>query len=171
MSIEYLAKQLGANEKIQYESRQHWVFLVTRIFWGVAIAAIIFVLVLLLDTSWATDVSWIPWLYLLALIPLVQVLWRVLLWRARVYVVTNRRVARVAGVLNKNVKDSSLEKVNDVILAQSMFGRLLGYGTIEILTASEQGLNLMKMLRDPVTFKTAMVNAKESFEHEFGHSS
>ena len=46
-------------------------------------------------------------------------------------------------------------------MTQSFFGRLFNYGDIEILTASELGVNLFKSISDPVGFKTAMLNAKE----------
>ncbi len=69
------------------------------------------------------------------------------------------------------MSDSSLEKLTDVILTQSLFGRMLGYGTIEILTAaSSAGVNDLKQIAQPMEFKTAMVNAKEELEQEFGGS-
>jgi GTP-binding protein LepA len=69
--------------------------------------------------------------------------------------VTNRRVIQVSGVLGKNVMDSSLEKVNDVKMSQSFLGRMFGYGDIQILTASELGVDLYHQINDPVGFKTA----------------
>jgi uncharacterized membrane protein YdbT with pleckstrin-like domain len=170
MSIEYLQKQLGTNERILRSVRQHWVFLIRRAVWDIVAFIAIFVVVYLLG-RWTPEQAWLKWGYVLLLIPAAVFGWRFLQWRQKVYVVTNRRVARVAGVINKNVKDSSLEKVNDVVLNQSLFGRMLGYGNIQILTASELGLNRMLMLAGPVEFKTAMVNAKEELEREFGHSS
>ncbi len=47
-------------------------------------------------------------------------------------------------------------------------GRIFNYGDVEILTASELGVNLFKRIGDPVQFKTSMLNAKarlESGEH------
>ena len=170
MSIEYLQKQLGTNERILLTVRQHWAFLVRRAIWVIVVFVGIFLVVFFL-ARWTPEQAWLKWGYVLLLIPAAIFGWFFLQWRAKVFVVTNRRVARVAGVLNKNVKDSSLEKVNDVVLNQSLFGRALGYGTIKILTASELGLNRMMMLSGPVEFKTAMVNAKEELEREFGHSS
>lgn len=170
MSIEYLQKQLGTNERILRSVRQHWAFLVKRAIWEI-IGFIAIVLGVYFLARWTPEQAWLNWGYVLLLIPAAVFGWRFLQWRVKIYVVTNRRVARVAGVLNKNVKDSSLEKVNDVLLNQSLFGRVLGYGDIQILTASEQGLNKMLMLSGPVEFKTAMVNAKEDLEREFGHSS
>jgi uncharacterized membrane protein YdbT with pleckstrin-like domain len=80
--------------------------------------------------------------------------------------VTNRRVIQISGVFNKDVVDSSLEKVNDVKMSQSFFGRMFGYGDIEILTASELGVNLFHEIADPIDFKTAMLNAKERMGFE-----
>jgi hypothetical protein len=62
------------------------------------------------------------------------------------------------------VTDSSLEKVNDVKMDQSFFGRIFNYGDIEILTASELGVNRFNMIGNPVRFKTAMLNAKVKLE-------
>ena len=45
---------------------------------------------------------------------------------------------RAEGVLNKSVTDTSLEKINDARLDQSVFGRIFGFGTLDILTAAEE---------------------------------
>ena len=82
------------------------------------------------------------------------------------FAVTNRRVIQISGVLSKDVVDSSLEKVNDVKMSQSFLGRMFGFGDIEILTASELGVNLFHQIADPVEFKTAMLNAKERLGFE-----
>lgn len=61
---------------------------------------------------------------------------RCLEWWNRQYVITNRRVMKIVGVLNKKTFDWSLEKINDLELTQRLFGRLLGYGDLTILTAA-----------------------------------
>ena len=74
-------------------------------------------------------------------------------------------------MVNKTVADSSLEKLTDVVLRQGLFGRLLGYGDIEVLTAAAgAGINYLKQIRKPMQFKQAMVNAKEDLENEKGQS-
>ena len=72
---------------------------------------------------------------------------------------------QITGVINKNVIDSSLEKVNDVKMEQSVFGRLFDYGDIQILTASELGVNVFRRIDNPIHFKTAMMNAKAALEN------
>jgi hypothetical protein len=59
-------------------------------------------------------------------------------WRNQEWLITTRRVIRAEGVLNKSVSDSSLEKINDARLDQSIFGRIFGFGTLDILTAAEE---------------------------------
>jgi uncharacterized membrane protein YdbT with pleckstrin-like domain len=82
------------------------------------------------------------------------------------YVITNRRVIQLSGLLNKQVIDSSLEKVNDIRMDQSFLGRILGYGDIEILTASESGINRFLHMDQPIRFKTALLTAKMQLERD-----
>jgi hypothetical protein len=49
-------------------------------------------------------------------------------------------------------------------MSQSVLGRVFGYGDVEILTASELGVNLFKRIENPIRFKTEMLNAKENLE-------
>jgi hypothetical protein len=97
---------------------------------------------------------------------LIYVAWQALRWHNEEYVVTSRRVLRLEGVVNKRVIDSSLEKINDAVLTQSIFGRMFGFGDLEILTASETGISRLRMLRQPDDFKRAMLDAKHELELE-----
>ena len=82
------------------------------------------------------------------------------------FLVTTRRIVRAEGILNKRMVETSLEKVNDAILTQSMFGRLFGFGDLDILTAADEmgGIEDFPMVADPVDFKVAMLNQKEAVE-------
>jgi uncharacterized membrane protein YdbT with pleckstrin-like domain len=103
--------------------------------------------------------------YLLLIIPLFSLFIDFLVWSNRKYVITNRRVMQLSGVFNKNITDSSLEKVNDVKMEQSFWGRLFNFGDMEILTGSEQGVNLFRKIENPVHFKTTMLDVKEKIEN------
>jgi hypothetical protein len=158
MASDYVKSLLGDNERLLVVTRQHWFVLVGSIF-----LEIIIILVLMTAVG-AAAVFFNPLAavgFVLLLIPLAYLVRDTLGWFNRQYIITNRRVMQIAGIFSKEVVDSSLEKVNDVKMSQSFFGRLFGYGDIEILTASELGANLFKRIGDPVHFKTAMLNAKE----------
>src|SRR6266508_2328396 len=157
MAKTYIQELLGQNERILLVTRQHWFVLFSNI-----LLEIILIVVLTLAVSAATAFYPIAVAgYVLVLVPLIGMIRDILIWSNREYIVTNRRVIQISGVLSKKVVDSSLEKVNDVKMSQSFWGRLFDYGDIEILTASELGFNLFRRIADPVKFKTAMLNAKE----------
>ena len=98
-----------------------------------------------------------------AIIPAVELVRTVLDWVNERYIITNRRVMEVRGTINKNMRDSALEKVNDVVLRQSIIGRILGYGTVQIITGSDIGVNEFRRISKPVRFKREMLNAKEDY--------
>ena len=62
--------------------------------------------------------------------------------------------------------DSSLEKINDAVLEQSVFGRMLGYGDLDILTANEQSVDRYRMLSQAQQFKRTMLEQKHALEQE-----
>jgi uncharacterized membrane protein YdbT with pleckstrin-like domain len=158
MADTYIQSLMGDKERILLLTRQHWFTLFSRIFLEI-------ILIVVLVTAFIAAMTYYPiaaFGFILVLVPLIGMLRDILIWSNRQYIVTNRRVMRVAGVFNKNVVDSSLEKVNDIKMNQSFFGRLFGYGDVQILTASELGIDLFEHIADPIKFKTAMLNAKEN---------
>jgi hypothetical protein len=156
----YLESLMGEKEKIVLRERQHWLVIVPRVvLWG-AVSVFIFLVTAVLTVATPVD-----GLALVLLLVLVYPFWRVIVdvlnwWNER-YVITNRRVIQLEGTINKHSIDSSLEKVNDVVLIQSAMGRMLNYGDVQILTASEIGANLFQRISHPVRFKTEMLNQKE----------
>jgi uncharacterized membrane protein YdbT with pleckstrin-like domain len=161
MNDKYLAQLLSDNEKIILVTRRHWLFLLGQI--APELALILLVLV-------AVSAAWITWVaaaalgYLLLILPLVSLGRDLLIWGNHTHVVTSRRVIHMSGVWSKNVTDSSLEKVNDVKMEQSAMGRMFGYGDIEILTASEYGINRFTRIAKPIDLKTSMLNAKANMD-------
>jgi uncharacterized membrane protein YdbT with pleckstrin-like domain len=154
---------LGENEQVLFETHQHWLVLVGEILTECFLSIAVVVLVSLIWALWVPNVL-VALGYLLLVFPLVS-LWRdLLIWSKRKYVVTNRRVIQLSGVFNKNIADSSLDKVNDVVMSQTFWGRMFNYGDIEILTASELGVNKFMHIGQPIQYKTAMLNAKEKLE-------
>jgi len=170
MADDYLNKLMGDNEQILLVTHRHWTILALEILSEaiLSIAVIVLVTLLLIFSPLLGPLAVVGPLfalgYLLLVFPLASLTRDVLTWSNRKFVITSRRVIQLSGVFNKDVTDSSLEKVNDVKLDQSFWGRLLNYGDVEILTASELGVNKFTTIADPVRFKTAMLNAKNKLE-------
>jgi uncharacterized membrane protein YdbT with pleckstrin-like domain len=164
MSDKYLKSLLGENEKVLFVTHQHWLVLAGEILLETLLSI---ALIAAVSLMYFLQIIKNPLIFLgllLLIFPLLSLFRDVLIWSNRKYVVTDRRVIQLAGVFNKNVTDSSLDKVNDVKLTQSFMGRMLGYGNIEILTASELGVNLFTHIGNPIQYKAAMINAKEKLE-------
>jgi uncharacterized membrane protein YdbT with pleckstrin-like domain len=159
MTDAYIKRLLGENEKIILIARQHWFFVVGAVFFEVVFILTILIGVTILLFNFSYPIIALG--FILLIIPVVSMFKDVLEWQSRQYIVTNRRVLQTAGIFNKSEIDSSLEKVNDVKMVQSFLGRIFDFGDIEILTASEMGVNLFKRIGDPILFKTTMMNAKE----------
>ena len=171
MKDAYIQKLLGEQEVVLLATRQHWFMLFGSIILEVVlilviIGAAILINALLAPLSFLGSLIIIVLPVILVAILLVTLVRDILVWSNRKYIVTNRRVIQVNGIINKNVIDSSLEKVNDVKMIQSFWGRLFGFGNIEILTASEMGVNVFRRIGNPIRFKIAMLNAKEQLGHD-----
>lgn len=103
-------------------------------------------------------------LILASLVPLGIAAYRFMWWRAEEYIVTNLRIIQVEGILSKRSLDSSLGKVNDVQMKQSLLGRWFDYGDIDILTGSQQAVNDLHGINQPFQFKKALIDAKSEFD-------
>ena len=165
----YLDSLLASDEAIQRVSRRHWVVLFRSAVLN-GLGVVICVLLAGITTGlwqaqggwWWTVATWA--LALLAVLCVVRLGVDLARWAATQYVVTTRRVLEVSGVLNRVVRDSNLDKINDLVLYQSAWGRLLGYGDIEIITGADVGMNKLEKIRDPLGFKKTMLDNKEDFD-------
>ncbi len=171
--MSYATNLLSRGEEIVFESRQHW-FAVLAQTWVWILVAIVSLAVLIFLGTNAGFVMNNPTadqvVTIIVLVVLLASLGRIGLvlwaWRNEEYLVTTRRIIKSEGIFNKNLGDSSLEKVNDAHLSQSWMGRIFDYGTLDILTAADEsgGIEDFRMLADPVKFKIAMLNQKELLE-------
>jgi len=164
----YIDSLLASGERPIKREHQHWFILVANAAYGIiALVAAIALLFISGNLGQGAVKDVLGWVIVIIVVGgLGYLAWESLRWTSREFVVTTRRVLQMEGVINKRVIDSSLEKINDAILTQSLFGRMFGYGDLEILTASESGISRLKKLRDADDFKRAMLEAKHELELE-----
>jgi Bacterial PH domain/Short C-terminal domain len=165
--MSYVDGLLSTGERVMHREKQHWFV----VLWGARyaiLAVIVAVILLILRGSVSQPTQDILNYAGIALFVggVALLIWVVLRYLNQEYILTNRRVIAVEGVLNKRVTDSSLEKINDAMLTQSIFGRIFGFGDLEVLTASEAGISLFRMLINPMGFKRAMLDAKHEYERD-----
>ena len=94
--------------------------------------------------------------------------WFFLEWRRERYLVTTRRVIEVGGVISTYSKDTALSMITDIFVGHPWIGRILGYGEIDLLTASEAGTNKIRFLPEADEFKRSLLDARHEYELEIG---
>jgi uncharacterized membrane protein YdbT with pleckstrin-like domain len=166
---------LAKDEQILYRARQHWLAPVADGLKPIVLV-LLGLLLLALKLIWSGLPGVVSTVVLgIALVALlVGLIWLAIVffsWRAEEYLITNRRVLKVEGLLDKKSGDSSLDKINDAVLLQGIWARIFHYGSLEILTANEQAIDRYEMLSHAVDFKKAMLNAKNNLEDGYRGSS
>ena len=170
----YADKLMADGERVVLRSRQHVLGTIVegRVAWSLLAASLVLVILDAFFLSANDDAGRLVrqlfgWVGLILL--LIAIVWLLKIyteWYAEDYVVTNRRVMKVEGVLRKRSADSSLEKINDAVLDQSLLGRMFGYGDLEILTAAEESVDKYRMLSQVQLFKRTMLDEKHKLEQE-----
>ena len=151
----YVEALLARNERIVRVARDHWVTLLPVILVDVAVSIVII--------GFSVGVLSPPWTWfglLLLVVPIGHLALRVWAWWNKQYIVTNRRIVQVTGTFGKRVSDTSLEKINDIVMEQSALGRLLKFGDIEIISGSESGIDVFRRIADPIEFKKELLDQK-----------
>jgi membrane protein YdbS with pleckstrin-like domain len=163
----YAESLLAKDEQILYEGRQHWLAPLSDSLKPILLVLLAAVLFFVQIQAHLVDIFSTIWTALWAILLLVGIVWIaivLLTWRMQEYAITNRRVLKVEGLLDKKSGDSSLDKINDAVLKQGLLARLLKYGDLDILTANEEAIDRYVMLAHAVDFKKAMLNAKNNLE-------
>ncbi len=143
-----ISRYLFPTEKFRGEWKRHWIQIVREMM-IVAIATIIMGSL----TGFAARVN-VPELVTVVIlvwgIVMVFVSWRIADWYVDRFILTNKRVMVVKGLVTRNVGMMPLLRVTDMKYVQSPLGRLLNYGTFELESAGQdQALSKIKNLPRP----------------------
>jgi uncharacterized membrane protein YdbT with pleckstrin-like domain len=165
----YTDSLLTEGEHVLYRTRQHPIGRIVASRWGILMVglAIVALLVILVGNVGGTVRDLLGWATIaLLVLGAVNIAWVYLHWWAEDYVITNRRILKVEGLFNKRAADSGLEKINDAILEQSVFGRMFDWGDLRVLTAAKEVADDYHLLHHAPTFKKTMLLAKQDIEDE-----
>ena len=151
----YAEKNLAPGETILHRARYHWVFYRFSIA-VLVLAGILGAAALYARRAQAGEEVGRP-LGLLAAafvaIALVAFLARRIRANMDEFVVTNRRVIRKVGLVAREIQQAPLEKIQDITIEQGVLGRMLGYGTVIVETASEKGMLVFPAIAGPESFR------------------
>ncbi|HEX7252660.1 MAG TPA: PH domain-containing protein [Thermoanaerobaculia bacterium] len=156
--VGYAEKNLVPGENLEYRARYHWVIYRSSLL-GLLLA-------LLLAGggiyAWRVDPAdptgrWIGLTALIfgAIAGIMAIIRRVRI-SADEFVVTNRRVIRKVGLVSREIEQAPLDKIQDITVDQGWLGRLLGFGTVSLETASERGTLVFPTISEPEGLRNAL---------------
>ena len=129
----YVQDTIGNNEKIIYTVKFHWMYTLVAflnlLFLGIFIIGIIKFLRMIIN-KWTTE-----------------------------RVLTNLRYIQKTGWIRRNTEEISISKIEEVDLKQSVLGRILGFGSINI-SGTGSGQITLKSIDDPLMFQKNLNNLK-----------
>ncbi len=145
---------LKKEEKLLVIIRQHWLKLILPFFAWLLLTVLLFIF-LKDDTQIALIIALLTALYPAYLY---------MEWKYNLWCVTSMRVVDESGLFGRYSKESPLDKINNVEYTQSLWGRMFGYGDVEIQTAAELGDSKYTMIHDPKILKDTITHAQEEYK-------
>lgn len=147
--MSYVARSLGCGEKIVYQTRLHW-----RIFFR----AILFLLFVIGFAAFPDDD--------------IRAIWGLPFFFACVFgfgafikracsefVITNQRIVLKSGLIHHHLVDLYLSSVSSVQVEQGLWGSILGYGTVVVVSHGTKE-SFPKIAR-PLEFRRMVYEAKQ----------
>lgn len=142
---------LKKDEKILLITRQHWMKLVLPFLVWLIIAVL---------SIWLLQTTGLIITLVAALYPMFEYL----NWKNNLWCITTVRVVDESGFFTRFSKESPLDKINNVEYNQSIWGRLFGYGNVDIQTAAEMGETTYQLIYHPKLLKDTITHAQEEYK-------
>jgi uncharacterized membrane protein YdbT with pleckstrin-like domain len=74
-------------------------------------------------------------------------------WQSTAYTLTDQRIKIETGVFGRSSKTIPIDRIQDCTTKQTLFGRMLGYGRVEVDAAGAQGAEVLDHLPSPGAFR------------------
>lgn len=154
--------KLKEGENLIIEVRKHWIVLLKPI---TAIACISFIFLNLnkYNLSGFKDILFKAGLCSMA----ACILYFIYVYLDRKYdiwAVTNQRVIDESGIITYKTKESPLEKINNIDVVQTLSGRIMGYGKVQIQTAATEGESWINFVENPVMLQDVIIKGRDSLK-------
>ncbi len=147
--------RLRAGEEVALVARRHWIVL------GWPLWLTLFLLGCLVASGFVDRPWLLPAAGVLFAASGLWLLLRWMRWRFDLWAVTSERVIDECGVLRVRVVDSPLDTIHNVTCTQTILGRVLNYGTVDVQTAAEGGASTIPHAAAPGELRETILALKE----------
>jgi uncharacterized membrane protein YdbT with pleckstrin-like domain len=142
-------------ENLILKDHPHWVVLIK----SVVVPAVLVIVVVIADfTLLGPNNVYVPHLRTILSLGVVALalLWLIVVWirwQSTTYTLTDQRIKIETGVFGRQEKVIPIDRVQDCTTRMSVFGRMLGYGRVEVDAAGAQGAEVLNHLPNPGAFR------------------
>jgi uncharacterized membrane protein YdbT with pleckstrin-like domain len=148
--MSYVSRVLQPEERVVYATTLHWFVYLRSIFW------LVLSVVVAIGSSFAPGELRLPVLVAAGVIVVIGVLYGLDAYVKRAtteLAITDRRVIYKTGLIRRHTFEMNLSKVESVGVNQSLFGRLFGFGEVEI-KGTGASLTPIPRISDPLAFRS-----------------
>jgi uncharacterized membrane protein YdbT with pleckstrin-like domain len=151
-------EELIPGEEVLATARRHPIVLVQRVWWQTLLGIALAVAAAILIPRSSGNLRWFVASAIVVLLFIyIDIQW--IVWRSVTYTITTQRVILRRGIFRNVTRLVSLSRVQDVTTSQSLVGRMLGYGTVELESAGKDGAEVLDHMPHPEWFRKVL------FEH------
>ena len=148
-----MAGELLPGENLIVKVHQHWIFIAKSLL--VPVALLVVVAVADFTVIKNTGVHQLR-TYVSLIAIAIAGLWLIVVWirwQSISYTLTDQRIKIESGVFGRQSKMIPIDRIQDCTTRQSIFGRMLGYGRVEVDAAGAQGAEVLDHLPNPGSFR------------------
>ena len=148
-----MPSDLLPGENLVLKAHQHWIVIVKSL----VVPVVLLVVVAILDLTYL-NANYVPHLRTILSLAAIAIagLWLIVVWvrwQATAYTLTDQRIKIDTGVFGRSSKTIPIDRIQDATTKQTLFGRVLGYGRVEVDAAGAQGAEVLNHLPNPGTFR------------------
>jgi uncharacterized membrane protein YdbT with pleckstrin-like domain len=148
-----MPSELLPGENLVLKAHQHWIVIVKSLVFPIALLILMALIDIFFHTdSFRRDKKIIVTLVVVAIAGAwLIVVW--VRWQATSYTLTDQRINIETGVFSRSSKTIPIDRIQDATTKQTLFGRMLGYGRVEVDAAGAQGAEVLDHLPNPGAFR------------------
>ena len=147
-----MTNQLLPGENLVLKDHPHWIVVVKSL----AAPIILLIVAVVIDvTAKNTGIENLQLIVTLGAIAIAG-LWLIVVWirwQSTSYTLTDQRIKIETGVFGRQSKMIPIDRVQDCTTKQSLIGRMLGYGRVEVDAAGAHGAEVLDHLPNPGVFR------------------
>jgi uncharacterized membrane protein YdbT with pleckstrin-like domain len=164
----YVEKTLAPDERIVHRVNFNWTFSFFPVLWfAFGSAPIVMYAMLQFGSGIPYEELEVGWWFVFAAFltgAIILINHLIILWTTEI-VVTSYRFVLKEGLISRKTQEVSLNKIEEIVLQQSVWGRVFGYGRL-VLRGTGVGVIELPNIDDPIEIRKIIEQAKADLRRE-----